>query len=129
MEMHRKHVEKIIETRGGNNGDTYEGPQSPGRRRHLRLPSLWNYRFGPASDMTVSSVHKFSEAEPLVVDKKKQQPSRKDSEKTSWTTLTTTMEAKVKIPILLFETLGPATVLVMAVVLSDVLNMRPFTFN
>ena len=79
--------------------------------------------------MTVSSVHKFLEAEPLVVNKKKQQPSRKDSEKTSWTTLTTTMEAKVKIPILLFETLGPATVLVMAVVLSDVLNMRPFTFN
>ena len=58
--------------------------------------------------------------------KKKQQPSRKDSEKTS---LTTTMEAKVKIPILLFETLGPAPVLAMAMVLSDVLNMRPFTFN
>ena len=115
-----------METRGGNNEDAYEGPQSPGWRRHLRLPSLWNCRFGPASDMTVSSVHKFSEAEPLVVDKKKQQPSRKDSEKTS---LTTTMEAKVKIPILLFETLGPATVLAMAVVLSDVLNMRPFTFN
>ena len=79
--------------------------------------------------MTVSFVHNFSEAEPFVVDKKTQQPSRKDSQKTSLTTLTTTMEAKVKIPILLFETLGPATVLAMAVVLSDVLNMRPFTFN